>query len=387
MSGSEKTKSESQLSIINQNVFFKEFTFSNNDFKNLKNSSEQELADNVVWLDEYCFIFQIKEMSKESSNYKNWFKNKVMNKAVKQIKATLNYFDREDSIIIENEKGHKMDVKDAGKSLDIKKIIIYSTNDDFPEELRFQKFYESSEAGYIHLFHIEDYLHICKYLITPTEVSEYLDFREDFFEFYKPGAHRVPEQYLLGHFFETPNVDHYDANYINNLKDQLRKNEDFDISMLVANFQNAIINPSSNTTYYYPIIRAIAKLHRSELVEFKKRISMAIEKCEKFEFITPYKMYSSRTQCAFVFIPLNSKDYHNAQTALRNLTYAIKYDNKSQKALGAAIYRNPQNLDKVDAIWFFLDEEWIFDQEMEKLLKDNYPFRTSISKEIKNPYK
>ncbi|WP_435524584.1 hypothetical protein [Chryseobacterium indoltheticum] len=112
-------------------------------------------------------------------------KNKVMNKAVKQIKNTLHYFDIHDSIIIENERGHKMNVKAANEVKDIKKIIIYSANVDFPETLRYQKFYESSDAEIFIYFHIEDYFHVCKYLITPTEISEYLNFREDFLEFHK----------------------------------------------------------------------------------------------------------------------------------------------------------------------------------------------------------
>lgn len=225
-------------------------------------------------------------------------------------------------------------------------------------------------------------------MITPTEINEYLDFREDFFEFYKPGADLVPEQYLLGHFFETPNVDHFNAGYLNNLKDQYKRNEDFDVPGLIENFKEAIINSTSSVeTHYYPIIKAIAKLHRVELVEFKKRLSIAIEKSEKFEFITPYKMYSSITECAFVFIPLHSKNFQHALTALKNYTHAIKYDCKSQKALGVVIYRHPKYLDKIETGWLYLDDEWVFNEEMEQLLNHDYPFRTTLNKEIKNPYK
>ena len=139
-------------------------------------------------------------MNQSSSNYENWFKSKVLKKAVKQIKDTLNYLDVHQSITIENEKGYILNVSDARKCENINKIIIYDPNDDFPEKLKLCKFYESSEVGNIHLFHMEDYFHICKYLITPSEVSEFLDFREDFYEFYKDGVNRVHEQYLLGHF-------------------------------------------------------------------------------------------------------------------------------------------------------------------------------------------
>ena len=52
-----KTNSENIISIINSNVFFKEFTFSKNDFKELDTKQNLEFADNVVWLDDIFFFF------------------------------------------------------------------------------------------------------------------------------------------------------------------------------------------------------------------------------------------------------------------------------------------------------------------------------------------
>lgn len=381
-----KTKSEENISKINSNVFFKEFTFSKNDFKDFENKSELEFADNVVWLDELCFIFQIKEMDENSTNYSNWFKSKVMNKAVRQIKNTLNYLQEFSEIVIENEKGHKLDIKEAQKCEDIKRIIVYSSNEDFPEDLRRKKFYESSEIGLIHLFHIEDYYWICTYLITPAEINEYLDFREDF-QFYQNNAiDKLPEQYLLGHFFETPNADHFNSKYVTNLKDQYSQKDEFDISGIIENFNKSIKNNLSQTEYY-PIIKEISKLNRSELYEFKQRLSLAVEKCEKFEFITPYKIYVPRTDCAFVFIPLHSSNSHNAKTAVNNLTFANKYDNKARKSIGIVLYKEKSNLKSFEMYWQFINEDWFYDAEMEKLLKENYPFRTSKNKTVNNRYK
>ena len=52
-----KTNSENIISIINSNVFFKEFTFSKNDFKELDTKQNLEFADNVVWLNDIFFFF------------------------------------------------------------------------------------------------------------------------------------------------------------------------------------------------------------------------------------------------------------------------------------------------------------------------------------------
>ena len=45
-------QSEQEITQINQNVFFKEFTFDKNDFI-IDNRNKVELADNVLWLDEF----------------------------------------------------------------------------------------------------------------------------------------------------------------------------------------------------------------------------------------------------------------------------------------------------------------------------------------------
>ena len=88
------TESEAQISKINSAFFFREFTFSSNIFKIDKKGEELELADNVVWLDDLLMITQIKERNKSGGeNIDNWFKNKVLRKAVKQIKDTIKYFE------------------------------------------------------------------------------------------------------------------------------------------------------------------------------------------------------------------------------------------------------------------------------------------------------
>ena len=79
------TESEAYITKLNSNFFFKEFTYSSNKFKIDEKGQELELADNVVWLDDLLLITQIKERNKSGdSNAENWFKSKVLRKAVKQ---------------------------------------------------------------------------------------------------------------------------------------------------------------------------------------------------------------------------------------------------------------------------------------------------------------
>ena len=148
------TESERYIAELNSNFFFKEFNFSSNKFKVDEKGGELELADNVVWLDDLLMITQIKERDKtENSKIENWFKNKVLGKAVKQIKDTIKYFKIYRDISIKNERGHILNVSQTRRIEPIK-LIIYSPKETLPESLRFQKFYNSQDVGLIHLFHI-----------------------------------------------------------------------------------------------------------------------------------------------------------------------------------------------------------------------------------------
>ncbi len=269
------TNSENTITQINSNVFFKEFTFSKNDFKELNTNQKLEFADNVVWLDDLFFIYQIKEREPNAKNDVKWFENKILKKAVKQIKSTLMYIAIYPEIVIENAKGHKLNITEAKKCPDPKKIIIYTPLDDFSESQRHLKFYESSGVGLIHLFHSEDYHWICSFLITPAEIKEYLDFREDLFLFNKELSNALPEQYFLGHFLETLDADHFNLDYIDNLKNHQTDVNEFDISKIIEDF-NKNIKLINYQTEYYPIIAEIAKMNRSELSEFKKRLLLSL---------------------------------------------------------------------------------------------------------------
>jgi len=380
----ENNQTEDLVNEINQNVFFKEFTYSKNDFK--ITNGNLELADHLVWLDDIFFIFQIKDRAQsENSDDEKWFQNKVINKGVKQIKSTLKYLNDYEQIALHNNKGHVFNLVKA-KQLNARKVIIYTPNQNFSDEKRNLKFYESSQAGLIHLFHSEDYTWICKYLITPAEIEEYLGFRENLYQAQKKFIVALPEQYVLGHFLQTINVDHLDAKYINNLKIIDDEIEDFDMSGVINNFTKDL-RFSGEVTEYYFIIREIAKLKRSELVEFKKRFVMAMEKCKLDTITTPYRIYTPRTDCAFVFIPLPKSRVNSWMNPLKNYTLAHKYTQKAGKGLGVAIMPFAEKGENyIDVNWIFVEQKWEHDPEMEELLDKNFPFRKVNTKEVTNRY-
>jgi hypothetical protein len=366
------TESEKYISELNSNFFFKEFTYSSTKFKFDKKGQEFELADNVVWLDDFLLIFQIKERDDSGKlNIENWFKNKVLRKAVKQIKNTILYFGIYKEISIPNEKGHVLNISEARKIEPIK-LIIYSPKQQFPEKLRFQKFYKSKEIGHVHLFHIEDYFWIYKYLITPFEIREYLRFRERLFIIHEKELNYLPEQYVLGHYLETLDTE-LNLKYIENLKNLVHDESEFDISFIIENFKGKIrIEPDSLD--YYAIIKELAKLNRVDLREFKKRFLLAIEKSKEQEFTLPYRITSLNSKCGFVFVPIEYERRKHWHNAIINFTEAHKYDQKLNKCIGIIVYQHPTEK-YFDVNWCYSQSTWEYNEEFEKLLKKNYPFR------------
>ncbi|WP_159520743.1 hypothetical protein [Sunxiuqinia indica] len=367
------TESEKYISELNSNFFFKEFTYSSTKFKFDEKGQELELADNVVWLDNFLLISQIKERNDSGkSNIENWFQNKVLRKAVKQIKDTISYFEIYKEISIPNERGHILNISEARKIKPIK-LIIYAPKLQFPENLRFQKFYKSKEIGNVHLFHIEDYLWICKYLITPYEIGEYLDFRERLFIKHENELDNLPEQYVLGHYLETLDTSMLNSRYVENLKNLVHDEDEFDISFIIENFKGKIrIQP--NSLDYYAIIKELAKLNRADLREFKKRFLLAIEKSKEQDFTLPYRITSLNSKCGFVFVPLEYERREFWQNAIINLTEAHKYDQKLDKCVGMIVYQHPTEK-YFDVNWCYSESKWKYSEEFDKLLKENYPFR------------
>ena len=88
-----------------------------------------------------------------------------------------------------------------------------------------------------------------------------------------------------------------------------------------------------------------------------------------------------------MFIPLHSKNAKHWNTALYNFTMAHKYDTKATKCIGVVIMKDQKDLEYYEFYWQFVDEEWIYDEAIEKELADNYPFRKTKMKKVENRYK
>jgi len=367
----ERTESEEIIRRINNNVFFEEFTFSKNNFITPQRL-QLELADNVVWIDDYVFIYQIKERDESgTSSEETWFERTVLRKAIRQIKNSMKYLNKYSDINIPNERNHIFNLASLKNNYP-HKIVIYKPGENLPDKIRFQKFYESSQVGLIHLFHSEDYYWICRYLYTPYEIDEYLKFRCELYKKHKSLMNKYPEQYVLGHFLETLDTDVIKERYIENVKTFEENINDYDISGIISLLRDDMLN-NGNPEGYYNILKQLAKLERVELSEFKKRFLKILDNAINEKCSLPYRFVSINTGCGFVFITGEPSQMDHYDIGLRNFTEAHKYDQKLDKCIGVIVFHIPKE-NKYRIYFCYVEHPWEFNERMANILKNNFPF-------------
>lgn len=160
-----------------------------------------------------------------------------MKKATKQISNSINFL-KQNNITVKNAQNHSIAINVSEQDLrNAHKVIIYMPrNSLIDKDNRSIKFYTSKKSGNIHIFNIDDYRNICNALITPSELDEYLKFREIFYLKYKDKVKLYSEEYILSHFISNPSDYLINEDYIKNL-DILHKDiASFDMSPFLEDF-------------------------------------------------------------------------------------------------------------------------------------------------------
>ena len=167
---------EGDIAGLNEHFFFEEFTYSTNTFRPGA-STELELADSIIWLDDMLVVFQLKERGKigktSPDREARCFERKVIGRGTKQIRDSVEYLDAHRSIRLRNHRGHECELRrDAIAGMH--KVICYLGNGRLPEACRRKKFHRSRTAGTIHVIAAHDYLGVVRAVLTPFELSELL---------------------------------------------------------------------------------------------------------------------------------------------------------------------------------------------------------------------
>lgn len=373
---------EDQIAELNEHFFFREFTYSKNTFRPTP-ADEVELADNIIWLNDLVIAFQLKERKKTNATSadeeRKWFERKVLSVGTKQIRDTLTYLHSHPFIELENHRGHRFRL--VGSQINtIHKVICYLPNNSLPVVCSTKKFHRSKTAGIIHLIQAKDYLGIARTLLTPPELSEYLSFREELIERWNTSVDAVPEPALVGQYICGDADTRPSLGFLENLAALDHRADDWDISGIIKNFPDRITT-DNRPTDYYSIVSEIAELKRNELREFKKRFQLSMDKCRNDVFAQPYRFASLRTDCGFVFVPLMKEFLHHRQQGLQNYTFACKYDLKLSKCIGVSFAPEDDGWYSVE--WCYVEFPWEYDEEIERRLQEDNPFREVRTSELK----
>ena len=223
---------------------------------------------------------------------------------------------------------------------------------------------------------------IVRTLLTPTELFEYLNFREELIEKWDSRVNSMSEpaligQYLCGDIDIPPSIDFRD--YFIDLEHRINE---WDMSGVIKQFPDWITT-DNKAIDYYSIITEIAKLKRNELRLFKERFQLSIQKCQSSKYTLPYRFACPRTDCGFVFIPLERKFLAQRLQMLQNFTHGCKYDLKLTKCIGISFVPEAGGWFSVE--WCYIEGPWKFDAEMKKMLNESNPFRDVRMAEVE-PY-
>jgi hypothetical protein len=362
------------LASLNEWHLFREFVFSRTTFRP-EPGKEVELADNLVWLGNILVAYQLKEREiisgSNSETEKRWFDKKILGNATRQIRDTVRYLKNHDEIELQNARGHRFQVTLAAIET-IHKLIVYLPQEQLPAECRRIKHHRSRTVGLIHIICGSDYLGIVRTLLTPTEVADYLVIREELISRWPDDVLSVSEASLVGQYLSGELDARPSTAYLDYLRRLEHHADEWDMSGIIAKFPDRMTT-DNRTAEYYPIVRELALLKRDELRQFKLRFQMSLDKARANAFAKPYRMAVPRTGCGFVFIPVTKDVLSRRQVALTNLTLAHKYDQRLLKCIGVSIADDTGPW--FTAEWCYVECPWEQDSEMERLLKDNNPFR------------
>ena len=361
-------QSEKEITQINQNVFFKEFTFDKNDFI-IDGHNKVELADNVLWLDDLMIVIQIKEKDlKGNSSVDDWLKNKVFKKAKDQVKNTLKYLYDHKTISIAN--GHNENhILDIRKIVSIHSVIIYKI-DDWNKESEVAKKYITQDNRLIHFISFDDYIQVCRYIITPVELGQYLYFREKMLR-NNMNIDELPEQYFLAHYFQNPINTTFNILYICNLnkicEKIISKEDEFYLGNFISHMRETLYAYGNERDYYFTV-RELAKLNRGEMKLFKERLLAIIHGVPKSLPVLMKRFASDRTKCGFVLMKLNEDVKDTWSNALINFAYEFKYKWKLEKCIGLVVLKDNEYY---DFKWCYMEGKWAYDEEWEKRVEED----------------
>ena len=377
---------EEYIDLVNNNVFLKEFTFHNTKFRPTP-EVEVELADYIVYVSDRILVFQAKEREEECRTADlgaelRWLDNKVVRKATRQLRHSIEYLQRHSPITALNNRNHEFSISHKGRT--IHNVVVFD-NQTLNDRSDVCKFHNSRTAGFIHILSKPLYTLILDTLSTPAEIFEYLTFREEVLFGYDGVSTTIDEKALIGQYLYGELKNHPNSQYEQYLSRLENDNYDFDLSIILTQYGEKVFyyGKSASVTDYYAILEQFARLNRSYLASIKKRFAYCLEKIRENSSGLPTRLYVPEIPCGFVMMPITQERVDIRLNYLQIITAAAKYDFRMPKQVGICF-----SLDQEEVLvdWCYIEGPFQTNERIEAMLKDNYPF-PKVREEVVNRYR
>ena len=364
---------------LNANVFTRTFSFSSAQLPALA-SPPPPLADHVVLVDGVGLVMDLCERKGKarlkSAEIERWFASEVLRKGIERVRHTRDLLRSYDGISLVNSRGHRVSVAPKGLA-DVSGLILHRS----PRAGGYvpPRFRKSRKTGFVHIMRDSDYFAICEHLVTPSELADYLRFRQEILSRPFPVPPEVSEAALLGQYLFEELDAPADARYetagrtfrgdpstgaftyvLQNLSTQIAKRDD-----------------ESVEATYQRILAELARLGRSELRELKTQLRLSLEAVRADRFELPYRVTCTSTQCCFLVLPGSAEFRLRAREALESLAAASKYELGLEKQVSLAMWRSGEIID-ID--WLYSEGPNPPDEKLDKRLEQAYPFRRTSEK-------
>jgi hypothetical protein len=355
---------EQRIAAIARTIFLPEFSFASNKFQ-VEKVGQLELADHVVWADDLLIAIQMKERERDLPEA-NWFEDKVLKKATKQVRDTLKFLGEYRSILIENQRRHRFHLEPAKLKRKFM-VVVY----DEPASIVYRarpNHYVSKTAGLIHVLRSTDLLDVCRTLITLSEIASYLDFRANIVR----QNSLLSERAILGQFLRGAVNELPDERNVEEFSRFRRNRSRFDIRWFFEELPSVIhTNHNGDDKSYYGILREFVLLDRFELEQVRIRIGIVNDSLQHSANHPPVVMATQRGTC-FVWIAVPDDNYAQRFNLLLNMIVLAKYQTRMDRCVGMSYAKRSDGLIELDM--GYADEPWAHDPLAEQCLAEANPF-------------
>ena len=284
------TNSEKLLSSFSENYFYKELVYADLKFTPT-GGTEIELADLIINLEDIILAIQLKERNeKDRTQDKNieekWLKKKCK-KAKEQIKDTISYITSEKVSFI-NARGKKTIINPRAE---VVPLVVFE-NDSISEYEHLLRNHTNDGLA-VNCMSIDDFKLMCKQLLSPIEIIEYLKWREAFYKKNGPINLLITET-NNGFVLSKPQMN---ENLVQQyLYEKYGENAIYEDRLYYELFRQYVSvlyehrQMESEINGCYEVIKFLAHLFRDEIKCFVERTEKAllIAKTKKFNLVDSY---------------------------------------------------------------------------------------------------